>query len=52
MRAACFLLGNSAFWLATLPLHLPAIAGGIVLTLVNVGVSYAICEIWVFRTSQ
>jgi hypothetical protein len=49
MQAICFVLGNLAFWLAVVLLRLPVIAGGVALTLVSVGVSYVICEIWIFR---
>jgi len=49
MQTICLLLGNLSFWLVTIPLHLPVIAGGVALTIVSVGLSYVICEIWVFR---
>ena len=49
MQAICFVLGNLVFWLVTAWLQLPVIAGGMALTLVSIGVSYVICEIWIFR---
>lgn len=49
VSALCFCGGNLAFWTAVNRFHLPVVAGGMLLTAVNVGTAFLAYEFWVFR---
>jgi len=49
IQGFCFVTGNLAFWLAVSKFGFPVMAGGAVLTAVNVGAAFVAYEAWVFR---
>lgn len=49
IQTLCFCLGNLTFWIAIRLLYLSVVTGGVMLTLVNLAVSYLAYEMWVFQ---